>query len=342
MNGNHIVKNGKLKLMAHKRRVNHDGCSGEYSTGMISSHKSVNFREGYFEIRAKFAEGMGLWNTFWALSNNNYRVRSEIDVAEFLGRSPKKMNLSYHWDDKNDNHQKAGKFYNSPSGKFTDKFSTFAVDWQRDRLVWYHNGRKIRTLKRSQGKDMYFSPDPMYLVASFSVGRGSGWAGEPNRSTKFPTAFEIDHIRLIQRQKNNSNLSTPDFIKNGSFEDGSKHWKLNKAEITRDSYSGSKAVKLRGAMAWARQTVSGLKPYTLYRLTARLKKNYSGNRKGTTPQLVVKNFGGGQQMSNWTNNNKYTYVEVTFMTGKSSKAEVSLYQKSGDSSADNIQLKVVK
>jgi len=75
-----------------------------------------------------------------------------------------------------------------------DEWHTFSVLWEPQLVVWYIDGVEVKRLFGPQ-----VSRQPMnivnYLVA------GSAWAPTPDVSdtASFPIQFEVDYIRVYQR-----------------------------------------------------------------------------------------------------------------------------------------------
>ena len=155
----------------------------DYTSGLISSYPAFAQEYGYFEIRAKLPRGQGLWPAFWLLPVDG-SWPPEIDVFEALGQETTTVSMTTHWLE-DGVHQERRSSFTGPD--FADDYHTFAVEWSRNKQVWYVDG-----VKRFDVHDQ--SPSgPMYLLANLAV--GGDWPGEPDASTPFPAVFAIDYIR---------------------------------------------------------------------------------------------------------------------------------------------------
>ena len=72
-------------------------------------------------------------------------------------------------------------------------FHTVTMDWERDRIAWFVDGRK-----------MFESVDgvprqPMYLLIDLAV--GGRLAQAPDATTSLPASFDIDYVRVYQRRQ---------------------------------------------------------------------------------------------------------------------------------------------
>ena len=160
-----------------------------YSSGVIASFDRFEFTYGYAEIRARMPQGQGLWPAFW-LASVDPDSGSEIDVVEFLGHEPDTVHLAMHYD-ANGEHFEPQVTYKGED--FTEGWHTFAVDWTPEVVVWYVDG--VERARRMTG----VPTTPMYLIANLAV--GGEWPGDPDETTEFPATYEIDYIRVYERQR---------------------------------------------------------------------------------------------------------------------------------------------
>jgi beta-glucanase (GH16 family) len=187
-------RRGVLRLVARRHTVRGSGGrTYPYVSGMISSgppHRSRRpkfaFRYGRAEIRARVPSGKGLWSAFWLLPADR-DSKPEIDVMEILGHRPATVEMHLHYR-RRDGSEAA------PGAEWTDKrlrsgWHTFAVDWRPRKLVWLVDGRRRWSVTGRR-----VPHERMYLVANLAV--GGSWAGRPSHSTRFPSAFEIDYVRV--------------------------------------------------------------------------------------------------------------------------------------------------
>jgi beta-glucanase (GH16 family) len=173
------VANGAAHIIA-------TAASGAYYSGMISTYATFSQEYGRFEIRCKFPAGRGLWPAFWLLPANAFGP-PEIDILEALGHEANAVYMNVHWTDNGKHRQAIGK-YVGPD--FTQDFHTFAVEWDKDKLVWFVDGKPRHRVVGHSPRG------PMYLLANLAV--GGFWPGVPDASTTFPATFLIDYIRVFR------------------------------------------------------------------------------------------------------------------------------------------------
>jgi beta-glucanase (GH16 family) len=174
---------GELDIVADKAPDRARGSlrGYQYVSGVITTQPSLNQTYGYFEMRAKLPTGKGVWPAFW-LVRSDLSWPPEVDVMESIG-NPSEVYATLHSNDLKD---PGTKTQVSP-----DDFHTFAVAWDPKTIVWFVDGRETKRMPTPP--DMH---KPMYMIANLAL--GGDWAGLPDASTPFPTAFRIDYIRAYR------------------------------------------------------------------------------------------------------------------------------------------------
>jgi beta-glucanase (GH16 family) len=192
--GNVKEGNGMLTLSAERGPYTANGKTYGYTSGMISS-THFSFVYGCMEMRAKMAPGKGMWSAFWTLPTNG-GWPPEIDVQETLGRAPTTVYTNYHFGKNNRQDDVAVK-----GSDFTAGWHTFATDWEPDAITWYVDGIERARFPYAE----MITNEPMYLLANLAV--GSNWSNTPDASTVFPAQYEIDFIRVWQKQAGSTTTS---------------------------------------------------------------------------------------------------------------------------------------
>jgi beta-glucanase (GH16 family) len=179
------VADGKLSFTADRR--NQGGMP--YTSGMVCSYSKFAQQYGWFEIRAKFPKGQGLWPAFWLLPNSK-DWPPEIDILEILGHETDVVLFSNHWGTDYRSHRYETKRWQGPD--FATDFHTFAVEWTPEAIVWYVDSEeRFRTTRN-------IPHEPMYVLANLAV--GGILPGMPDSTTPFPSVMEVDYIRVYERQ----------------------------------------------------------------------------------------------------------------------------------------------
>lgn len=155
-----------------------------YSSGLISSRGTVSQRYGYFEMRARWSSGKGLWPAFWLLPETG-EWPPELDVMEAHGDKPDVVFQSKH----SGLEKAVTKRVKVPGG--TGTWHRYGMLWTPRTLVFFVDGRE--TSRQSAPPDANVR---MYILANLAV--GGAWPGDPDEATRFPATMDIDWIRTYK------------------------------------------------------------------------------------------------------------------------------------------------
>jgi beta-glucanase (GH16 family) len=179
--------NGVLNMTATVATPGSNPYNLPYTSGIITSYKSLNQTYGYFEIRAELPAGQGLWPAFW-LDPTALPTTSELDVFEVLGNAPTALFATTHT-------YPVGGVYSEDSQELTvantsTSFNTYGVDWEPKTVTFYMNGQVIATAPTPSTMNA-----PMYMLANLAVGGAGSWPGAPASASEFPATYKIDYVR---------------------------------------------------------------------------------------------------------------------------------------------------
>lgn len=187
---NHRLTDGMLFIKAEKE-------GDHFTSTRITTKGKKTFQYGRFEVRAKLAKGQGVWPAFWLLGSNidqvGWPMCGEIDVLEYVGRSPEEIFTSLH--------TKAGHGDNAstkttPIPNVEEGFHLYTADWNKDRIVFSVDGTEVYTFHpEEKTKEIWPFDQPFYLLVNLAIGGNFG--GEVDE-TIFPQEFIIDYIRVYQ------------------------------------------------------------------------------------------------------------------------------------------------
>jgi beta-glucanase (GH16 family) len=179
------TQDGMLHIEARK------GTDGKWQSGLLSSTdpKGAGFSQkyGYFETRARFPPGPGVWPAFWLVASGETKS-IELDVVEYYGQFPDSYTASLHiWDKKTpaasqSYHQKVS----VPAGSLSSDFHTYGVSVQDDMVRFYFDRKLIWSIVKPRELEVPFT----VLV---DLGLGSGW---PIDKTPNPSIMDVDYIRV--------------------------------------------------------------------------------------------------------------------------------------------------
>lgn len=207
-NGNHVVSDGTLKLIAKKTR---DDRYAAYESGMIRSTYLIRY--GYIEARVKLPDGKGIWPAFWLNSDyapdGSLKWPPEIDIFEYVIDGKDELPDMIHLGVINKGAQghrityrdpaynARWGYYKNPRGSLAGEWHKVAALWTENDVTMYLDGKKIATIET---KWVYGNGDlaaPAHILLNFGV--GGSWAGRNGiDDSKFPQTFEIDYVRAYR------------------------------------------------------------------------------------------------------------------------------------------------
>ena len=209
---NIFFENGNLVIRPVKSTVNGNSY---YTSGRISTQNKKDFTYGVFEARLKVPEGKGFLPAFWLMATDEniygqWPRCGEIDIMEVHGSDTRTTYGTIH--------------YGNPHRQSQAT-------------------RTLRSVTEGQGEIAYPAPfdQPFYIILNLAV--GGSWVGYPDGTTDFKNArYEIDYVRVWQKETYNENVTKPEkrvtlrdpdgngnFIVNGDFSrtenlNGSEGW----------------------------------------------------------------------------------------------------------------------
>ncbi|HEY8550090.1 MAG TPA: glycoside hydrolase family 16 protein [Vicinamibacterales bacterium] len=192
------VENGLLVIEA--RREPWEG--REYTSARLVTKGKGDWTYGRIEVRAKLPKGRGSWPAIWMLGSTTplkWPDDGEIDIMEHVGFDPGVVLASIHT--KAYNHvagtQRSGRI-EVPDAQ--DAFHVYAIEWDRDRIRAFVDGREYFEFRREPGggKDVWPFDAPHHLLLNVAV--GGNWGGQKGVDpSSLPYRFEIDYVRVYQR-----------------------------------------------------------------------------------------------------------------------------------------------
>jgi beta-glucanase (GH16 family) len=169
------VSGGNLNLTATK-----SGTS-TYTSGLVTSDDLHEFQCGYVEAKMDIPSGIGFWPAFWMLPGNHDDGLGEIDIMEVVGGDAQ-LHVNYHVDGPGDDAES-----DHPGTDLFSGFHTYGVNWQKDSITWYIDGKEFH-------KTTNYTHTPMYVILNLAV--GGDWPGSPNGQTPFPSTMKVDYVRV--------------------------------------------------------------------------------------------------------------------------------------------------
>ena len=192
--------NGRGSLVITVRREPYpcfDNPATQYTSARIRSRDKREFRFGYIEARIKVPSGRGIWPAFWTVGNIGvWPEEGEFGVMEARGSEPAAVYQTVHGPTPSGDHwQQRDRTIGT---RWSGGFHKYGVLWEPRKVTFYVDGRatSVRTAEDiPPGAVWPFQSFPNYLILNVAVG---GWAGSPDRTTRFPEAMSIDYVRVYQ------------------------------------------------------------------------------------------------------------------------------------------------
>jgi len=193
---NAAIRDGNLVIRALKEEK--DGFA--YTSARLKTQGKFEFLYGRVEMRAKLAQGKGLWPAFWMLGadigTNPWPDCGEIDIMEHLGREPGIIHGTLH-----------GPEYYGGNGisrsvaseaDLYGAYHTYAVEWDEAGIRWFFDGEQYHRVVRDKLPTTYTwaFDKPEFLLVNLAV--GGNWPKNPDDTTQFPQEYVIDYIRVYQ------------------------------------------------------------------------------------------------------------------------------------------------
>lgn len=167
-----------------------------------------------------------------------------------------------------------------------------------------------RMIPDNGGLDFWGNPVPAHMNPNIGAYEGPGL--DPNNLPPLPPAPE------------DTNLLTNPGFENGDLTGWGYHYN-GAAVVNGNAHTGQYAARLTNAASGIEQTVAGLKPNTMYRLSG-----YSKGMNSGSAVLGAKDFNGDGYKDVRMSGSAYGWNELTFVTGSDdTSAKIYLYKNSG-------------
>ncbi len=158
---------------------------------------------GRVEARLKLPAGQGLWPAFWMLGRDfpdtPWPLSGELDVMENKGSQPVTTSSAVHGPGYSGG-TPFGHAHRLSRGTLSDRFHTFAVEWDSDHIRFLVDGvahyRVTRDKLERFGESIL--DQPYFVILNLAV--GGHFDGDPRSDAIFPATMLVDYVRVFERQ----------------------------------------------------------------------------------------------------------------------------------------------
>ncbi len=224
--GNAVCKDGCLVIEARResgQRKNPDYEAGsgdwrkkrefiEYTSSSLNTAGKKEFLYGRFEARARIPVAKGAWPAIWTLGRGiEWPSCGEIDVMEYYhinGVPHILANAAWgtdrQWDAKWNSRAVPYSHFTEKDADWASKFHTWRMDWDEEAIKLYLDDELLNEIRLSQtvngsiGKGTNPFTKPQYILLNLAMG---GINGGPIDESALPMKYEIDYVRIYQKEK---------------------------------------------------------------------------------------------------------------------------------------------
>jgi len=177
-----------------------------YTSSCLLTRGKHQWQYGRFEMRARIDISSGMWPAWWTLgTGGRWPGNGEIDIMEYY-RGMLLANIACRGAD-NRAEWYSNRFRTDSLGGagWAAQFHVWRMDWTTGFIALYCDGillNKVELDKLNNKDGSNFNPfrQPHYMLLNLAIGGQNG--GNPD-VTDFPRRFEVDYVRVYQKNTSN-------------------------------------------------------------------------------------------------------------------------------------------
>ena len=199
------VDNGTLKIVA--RKTGQGQQAGDYTSARLNTTETWTYGRIEVKARVPIHKGNGLWPAIWMLGENIQSVGwpkcGEIDIMEYVSFNHDVAHQTLH--SQANNHMRGTQISSGPKPvtNMDSEFHTYGILWDNEGILFYIDrlDNIMLTAMRPDNPNVENWPfdRPFYLLLNMAV--GGSWGGRMGVNDQiFPSTFEIDYVRVYQKE----------------------------------------------------------------------------------------------------------------------------------------------
>jgi beta-glucanase (GH16 family) len=174
----------------------------QYTSSSMTTSGLHTFLYGRFEMRARINTDKGMWPAFWTVgASGEWPSGGEIDIMEYYNGNilaNVAWGTSTRWVGQWDAVAKAVSSFGD--AQWSSKFHVWRMDWDDQNIVltvddYQMNTTSLATAVNPDGTSPF--KKNQYIIVNLAIGGVNG--GDPSATT-FPARYEIDYVRVFQKQ----------------------------------------------------------------------------------------------------------------------------------------------
>ncbi len=198
------IVDGKLVITAKKESY----MGREYTSSRLTTKYKGDWRYARIVVSAKMPSGRGLWPAIWMMPTmgvyGSWPNSGEIDIMEYVGYEKDVIHTTIHTQKFNHNEGTQIGFDKDVSNVETE-FKDYEIIWTPGSIISYVDGVQYGQFSyaahfnQDVDYDAAFPFDQLFFLI-LNVAVGGTWGGVQGvDDTAFPTAMEVDYVRVYER-----------------------------------------------------------------------------------------------------------------------------------------------
>jgi beta-glucanase (GH16 family) len=177
----------------------------EYTSSSINTSGKHSWKYGRFIMRARIDISRGMWPAWWTLGiNGTWPSNGEIDIMEYYSKKLlANIACGTGTPFKPEWFSKTREIDSLDGSKWSSEFHTWRMDWDEKSIALFvddslMNKVELSKLVNKDGTGINPFKQPHYMLLNLAIGGKNG--GDP-ALTKFPKRFEVDYVRVYQKEQ---------------------------------------------------------------------------------------------------------------------------------------------